>query len=146
VAGTLKADEWRTLGTIYLPIALISLWGTDEPSLNSVEQRVLRHTMFLVSAVLLAMKHIVTQEHMDAYRQNMVEYIKGIVDLYPGVKLRTNHHVAMHIYDFLELFGPVKSWWCFPFEHLIGFIQNLTHNHIVGVCLSFSSLPSFFAY
>ncbi|KAI5980970.1 hypothetical protein EDD15DRAFT_2380662 [Pisolithus albus] len=26
-AGTLKADEWRTMVTIYLPLALISLWG-----------------------------------------------------------------------------------------------------------------------
>jgi hypothetical protein len=25
-AGTLKADEWRKLMTIYIPIALISLW------------------------------------------------------------------------------------------------------------------------
>ena len=26
-AGTIKADEWCTLVTVYLPIALISLWG-----------------------------------------------------------------------------------------------------------------------
>ncbi|KIK20277.1 hypothetical protein PISMIDRAFT_34821, partial [Pisolithus microcarpus 441] len=25
-AGTVKADEWRTLITIYIPLALISLW------------------------------------------------------------------------------------------------------------------------
>jgi len=135
-AGTLKADEWRTLGTIYLPIALISLWGTEEPSLTSLELRILRHTMLLVSAVSLAMKHTTTQGRMTAYRENMLEYIKGIPGLYPGVNARTNHHVAVHIYDFLELFGPVKSWWCFPFERLIGFLQNLTHNHIGGVYVS----------
>ena len=28
-AGTLKADEWHTMATIYLPIALISLWGEN---------------------------------------------------------------------------------------------------------------------
>ncbi|KJA21998.1 hypothetical protein HYPSUDRAFT_202492 [Hypholoma sublateritium FD-334 SS-4] len=26
-AGTLKADEWRTMATVYFPIALISMWG-----------------------------------------------------------------------------------------------------------------------
>ena len=25
--GTLKVDEWQTLGTIYLPLALIGLWA-----------------------------------------------------------------------------------------------------------------------
>jgi hypothetical protein len=26
-AGNLKADEWRTMSTVYLPISLVSLWG-----------------------------------------------------------------------------------------------------------------------
>ena len=26
-AGTVKADEWRTLATVYIPLALVSLWG-----------------------------------------------------------------------------------------------------------------------
>jgi hypothetical protein len=26
-AGPLKADEWRTMTTVYIPLALISLWG-----------------------------------------------------------------------------------------------------------------------
>ena len=26
-AGNLKADEWRTLSTVYFPISLVSLWG-----------------------------------------------------------------------------------------------------------------------
>jgi len=135
-AGTLKADEWQTLGTIYLPIALISLCGSEELSsgTNNVSaQQVLMHSMLLVSAVILAMKHTVTQERMTAYQENIIAYIEGILCLYLGVNVRTNHHVAIHIYDFLKLFGPVKSWWCFPFECLIGFLQHLNHNHIMGV-------------
>ncbi|KAE9399958.1 hypothetical protein BT96DRAFT_795446, partial [Gymnopus androsaceus JB14] len=31
-AGTIKADEWRTLATIFLPIALITLWGDHNGS------------------------------------------------------------------------------------------------------------------
>ncbi|KAJ3818491.1 hypothetical protein F5880DRAFT_1491291 [Lentinula raphanica] len=29
-AGSLKADEWRTLSTLYLPIALVILWGDND--------------------------------------------------------------------------------------------------------------------
>ncbi|KAE9396172.1 hypothetical protein BT96DRAFT_825122, partial [Gymnopus androsaceus JB14] len=44
-----------------------------------------------------------------------------------------NIHMANHIYNFLKLFGPVISWWCFPFEHLIGVLQKVnTNDHIGG--------------
>ncbi|KAF9523955.1 hypothetical protein CPB83DRAFT_774674, partial [Crepidotus variabilis] len=36
-AGTLKADEWRTMSTIYLPIALISLWGDNNQYTRQIE-------------------------------------------------------------------------------------------------------------
>ena len=40
--------------------------------------------------------------------------------------------MVLHIYDFLRLFGPVHSWWCFPFEWLIGQLQWLPTNHRFG--------------
>ncbi|KAJ3874297.1 hypothetical protein F5051DRAFT_296924, partial [Lentinula edodes] len=52
-AGTIKADEWRTLSTIYIPIALISLWGEKEgqsPLEGSYLLQVLDHTMALFQA------------------------------------------------------------------------------------------------
>jgi len=122
-AGTMKADEWRALGTIYIPIALISLWGTLDSSSTDAKdllaQKLLRHTMLLVSAVILAMKNVITKDRTAAYRENIIAYIRDLSELFPGSDARTNHHVAVHIYDFMELFGPVKSWWCFPFERLI---------------------------
>jgi hypothetical protein len=51
-AGTIKADEWRILSTVYLPIALITLWG-DEGTPNSYMHKVLDHTMALFQAVTL---------------------------------------------------------------------------------------------
>ncbi|KAJ3911877.1 hypothetical protein F5877DRAFT_26462, partial [Lentinula edodes] len=52
-AGTIKADEWRTLSTIHLPIALITLWGEKEgqaPSEESHLLQILDHTMALFQA------------------------------------------------------------------------------------------------
>ncbi|KAJ7615265.1 hypothetical protein DFH06DRAFT_1008694 [Mycena polygramma] len=41
--------------------------------------------------------------------------------------------MAFHIYDFLILFGPVISWWTFPFERVIGFLERInTNSHIGG--------------
>ena len=38
-----------------------------------------------------------------------------------------------HIYEFLDLWGPVYHWWCFPFERLIGSLQRLPTNNLFGV-------------
>ncbi|KAJ6484908.1 hypothetical protein C8R45DRAFT_829492, partial [Mycena sanguinolenta] len=46
-AGTIKADEWRTLATIYLPIALVLLWG-DQPTYEADRLgKMLAHSMAL---------------------------------------------------------------------------------------------------
>ncbi|KAI5995796.1 hypothetical protein F5J12DRAFT_896429 [Pisolithus orientalis] len=40
--------------------------------------------------------------------------------------------MSIHIYDYLRLFGPVQSWWCFPYECLIGHLQHMPTNHKFG--------------
>ncbi|EIN10110.1 hypothetical protein PUNSTDRAFT_66638 [Punctularia strigosozonata HHB-11173 SS5] len=67
-----------------------------------------------------------------AYRDYIANYVGNLTALYPDIVCRSNHHMAFHIYDFLLLFGPVHSWWCFPFERLIGRLQRLPHNHRLG--------------
>lgn len=136
-AGTLKADEWRVMTTIYLPIALVSFWGegTTQMSLSAADRRlkqILDHTMDLVSAVSLACMRVMTESRMNAYRLHLASWISGLKICHPDAGHRVNNHMAFHIYDFLRLFGPVRSWWCFPFERLIGQLQRLPHNHKHG--------------
>ncbi|KAG2740643.1 hypothetical protein P692DRAFT_20880781 [Suillus brevipes Sb2] len=59
-------------------------------------------------------------------------YVGKLKEIHPTFSLRPNHHVSFHLYDFLLLFGPAHSWWCFPFEHLIGILQRLPINHKFG--------------
>jgi hypothetical protein len=137
-AGTIKADEWRSLITVYIPIALVSLWGagTSHPS-DDVAIRLrtaLDHTMELVCAVYLACARTMTAERAHAYRSHIAEYIGNLKKVHPNFTLRPNHHAAFHIYDYLLSFGPAHSWWCFPFERLIGTLQRLPVNHKSGGC------------
>jgi hypothetical protein len=133
-SGTLKADEWRTMTTVYLPIALISLWGTGtNHSANAVYLcAVLHHTMDLVCAISIACLRTMTVDRMDAYLRYLKSWVSGLKDLHPSSSHVINGHMAFHIYDFLQLFGPARSWWCFPFERLIGHLQHITHNHKHG--------------
>ena len=84
--------------------------------------------MLLVSAVSLACMRIMTVCRSSAYLQYPTQYIHDFVLIHADIKLRPNMHMAMHIPHFLRLFGPVQSWWCFPFERLISQIQRLLCN------------------
>ena len=135
-AGTIKADEWRNLSTIFFPLALISMWGegTSHPSPEIATRfhRILDHTMTVISAISLACMRTMTLRRSAAYLEYMTQYICDFLILYPDIKPRPNMHMAMHVPHFLHLFGPVRSWWCFPFERLIGQIQRLLSNHKFG--------------
>ncbi|KAF5351480.1 hypothetical protein D9757_012880 [Collybiopsis confluens] len=142
-AGSLKADEWRTLSTLYLPIALITLWGDNDgvpPLVDNSEAghllKALNHTMALFQATVIACRYVMTEDRARAYRKYMKVWTRDLQVLFPHVRgstPRPNIHAAAHIYDFLLLFGPVVSWWCFPFERLIGVLQKInTNNHSGG--------------
>ena len=130
-AGTPKADEWRSVFTIYLPITLLLLFG--QPDSSPQLKAILDHTMQLVCAVLLACKRVTTSRRMEMYRQYLRRYIEKLPVLYPDLGCESIHHMAFHVYDFLKLFGPVHSWWAFPFERLIGQLQRIPTNHKFGM-------------
>ncbi|KIJ57971.1 hypothetical protein HYDPIDRAFT_44688 [Hydnomerulius pinastri MD-312] len=68
----------------------------------------------------------------SAYRSCIASYVGNLKRIHPAFDLRPNHHASFHIYDYLLLFGPVHSWWTFPFERLIGTLQRLPSNHKTG--------------
>ena len=87
------------------------------------------HTMALVLSMLVSGLHYTTSHRAAAYLEYMHQYVFKLHDFYPHIDLHINKHVAFHIYNFLLLYGPVQSWWCFPFKCLVGALQNLLSNH-----------------
>jgi hypothetical protein len=83
---------------------------------------------------------------VKAYRQFIKDWVDGLNKHHPHTTdhgRRTNIHAAFHIYDFLLLFGPIISWWCFPFERLIGVLQRTKTNDQVGGELEATIAKSF---
>lgn len=104
--GKLKADEWRTLFTIQLPLILIPLWyGADE-----VNSSLLKNFLHLVSLVNLGLKRTTNSDIICRYRDHLQKYLEGCLQLFPHSDLVPNHHMAWHVADNLENFGPVRSW------------------------------------
>ena len=135
-AGTLKADEWRNMTTIFLPLALISMWGEGSTHLTALHvskvREILDHTMLLVSAITLVCMRTKTEARSMSYLDCMAQYISILPKLHPNASLKPNHHMSMHVPLFLRLYGPARGWWCFPYERLIGQIQRMLSNHKVG--------------
>ena len=133
-AGSIEADEWRILTSIYLPIPLVILWGDLGPS--SPNLAALDHTMALFQAIKLMCLYSTSQDRAERFRNHLKYWVDNLYRLYPHTRdqhRRTNIHVAFHIHDFLLLFGPVMGWWAFPFERMFGFLQKTnTNNHIGG--------------
>ncbi|OSD03010.1 hypothetical protein PYCCODRAFT_1366505 [Trametes coccinea BRFM310] len=125
--GKLKADHWRTICTISMVVTLVRLWGSSTASTR--ENALLENFVHLVSAVELATKRSVNQERIDKFDDHMSKYLAGIQDLYHWHHLVPNHHISLHLKEFLELFGPVHAWWAYPFERFNGLLQGLNTNN-----------------
>jgi hypothetical protein len=137
-AGSIKADEWRTLATVYLPIALVTLWGYDNgswPATDSCLLPILDHTMALFQAVTVVCRDTMNSERVLKYLGFMKTWVGSLREIHPHTErhaARPNIHAALHVQDFVLLHGPVMSWWCFPFERLVGVLQKVKTNDLVG--------------
>ncbi|KAG7093809.1 hypothetical protein E1B28_007451 [Marasmius oreades] len=93
--------------------------------------------MALFQATIICCKHLTTHSCAEDFRHYITTWVESLRTIYPHTRERvprTNIHGAGHVYDFLVSFGPVSSWWCFPFERLIGTLQKVnTNDHIGGI-------------
>lgn len=124
--GKLKAAEWRSLMSIYLPISLLRLWSNSS-----------RHTLHLKALLSLSIiVNIVTSRRIskttiDFYDSTIQYYLHLISTLGSGDFMVITHHLALHLSKFMRSHGPCRSHWAFPFERLIGTLQKLPHNYLI---------------
>lgn len=132
--GKMKADQWRILGSIYLPSSLIRLWSGMQPDDPRAArcQELLDVTMSLVSAIVIASSRSTSPTNAQEYLLHMTEYRKGLENLFPTYVCHPNHHMAMHLHEFLVSYGPAHGWWTFALERLIGMLQRIPTNYKPG--------------
>lgn len=137
--GKLKADQWRVLGMAYLPVSLVRLWHNPDigdPEARLMQRKLLDATMSLISAVRIATSATTSRSRAALYREHLLFYLTTLKEIIPTYKLHPNHHMALHLGDYLCRFGPVHAWWTFPFERVIGMLQRIPTNFKPGEFLS----------
>ncbi|KAJ3709926.1 hypothetical protein C8R42DRAFT_563696, partial [Lentinula raphanica] len=133
-AGTLKADHWRRLIEIHLPLAMLSLWNEQSPSAAGNAHLMvpaLETTMHLTCAAILMSKLSLSVERREQFRNHLIQHIEGIKQHFGGF-IFPSHHLSLHISDFMEEFSGVRHWWSMPFESLGGKLQRIRTNHKAG--------------
>lgn len=135
-AGKLKADQWRSCIEFDIPISLVKLWSSVDESEGIAggdrRRKLLDSTMMLATAIRWATSHRTSANHATEYMKNMRAYLSSIRDLFPDRDLLPNHHNALYIGEMLLRFGPLYGWWMFPFERVIGLLQQINTNQKIG--------------
>ena len=133
--GKLKADEWRSCFEFDIPVSLLRIQTrrcasgrqTDEYSAKLV------HSTFLLAiAIRWATSHRTSTKHAEKYTETIKAYLETLKDLQPNQRFRPNHFNALLIGRYLRLYGPVHTWWMFPFERVIGDLQRSSTNNKLG--------------
>ncbi len=136
--GKLKADQWRTVCTVNLVVTLVRLWSS---SVSEHDKDLLDNFLHLVAAVDLASRRTMSEARAAAYDEHMYKYLCGLKELFDH-EFVPNHHLSLHLYSCLMLFGPVHGWWAFPFERFNGLLGNINTNHKSGErYASFRAVP-----
>jgi hypothetical protein len=128
--GKLKADVWRTGMEFDLIVSLVKMWS--KPTATDRQKKAVESTILLAIALRWGTSHRTSEHHGEQYTQHMVAYLKTIRELRPHKNLHPIHHNALHYPKFLLLFGPSHCWWMFPFERLIGKLQQVHINNKLG--------------
>lgn len=103
--GKLKADQWKVIATVHLPITLMRMWGRD----SGRRFLLLCNFMDLNAAIQLANQRVIAENHAKDYEFLLLRYLHGMMKLFKNTSLQPVHHVSLHTSDFLRLFGPAHS-------------------------------------
>ncbi|KAG9016819.1 hypothetical protein FRB90_002069, partial [Tulasnella sp. 427] len=125
--GSPTADQWRLFTTMALPMTLIPIWGQESPSTRFYQM--LENFMHLVVILDLGARRTTSKDRRAAITMHTLKYLEGIRVLFPQATIPPNFHLIYHLPDFLKYFGPVHSWWAFPFERLNGILQKRPINN-----------------
>lgn len=145
--GKLKADQWRSAIEFDIPMFLSQHWSYSDAEVlidnkKGRRRQLLASTMLLSTAIQWGTSDVTSQIHVEEYTQRMIAYLECILDLYPSFKLRPNHHGALHIGPFLLRFGPMRGWWMYPFERIIGILQKTNTNSKLGTAKAVSNVQN----
>ncbi|KAJ3858812.1 hypothetical protein EV359DRAFT_51758 [Lentinula novae-zelandiae] len=128
-AGKLSADEYKVICSISLVVTLIRVWGYENA------EGMLQNYVDLVHAIHVLFLRETSQKSRGYYKSHMLRYLRTVLDLYPDITLKSNHHLAIHIIADLENLGPGHAQSTPVFERVNHALQMVNSNQHLGELL-----------
>ncbi|MBW0513141.1 hypothetical protein O181_052856 [Austropuccinia psidii MF-1] len=129
--GKIKASEWQSLFSIYLPLAAIDILVGDM-SIFSENTNKAGKTCLLIEnfAALVVCTHIleaqsITNSDCLHFAEEYRNYCETSKTLFSGCTINPNHHYALHIESHLRQWGPLIGVSEFAGERLNGILQRI---------------------
>ena len=111
----LTADQWKTFIMIY---STNVLWDM----LDYNDRKILGH---FVRACNLLTARFITDDDLKEAQERLKDMAHLIENTYGPEFITSNIHLALHIPDCCRDYGPIYSYWLFPFERLNGYIGKI---------------------
>ncbi|GET53241.1 hypothetical protein GLOIN_2v1486519 [Rhizophagus irregularis DAOM 181602=DAOM 197198] len=117
--SNLTADQWKTFIMIY---STSILWDM----LDDNDRKILGH---FVRACNLLVARFITDDDLKEAQERIKDMAYLIEYTYGPEFITSNIHLALHIPDCCRDYGPIYSFWLFPFERLNGYIGSYPNSN-----------------
>ena len=114
-----KADEWKNWTLIFSVFCLESILPKAHMSVWKL----------FVKACYLLCQQTLPKDHAKQAHDLLVQFNKEAEKLYGPEVCTMNMHLHCHLLQSIHDFGPIYSFWCFPYERLIGVLGSYSTNH-----------------
>ncbi|MBW0550998.1 hypothetical protein O181_090713 [Austropuccinia psidii MF-1] len=136
--GKMKASEWCSLFSIYLPLAAIdTLVGDIEKYLNKPQEaanlcQLVDNFCSLVGCTHILEAQSITKPDCVQFGQEYQKYSASSSLLFPGYVVNPNHHYALHIKMQLKWWEPLRDVAKLAWERLNGILQQIPTSGKIG--------------
>lgn len=106
------ADQWRLWTTVLSPIVLKGILPDED----------FRIWLLFVRCCTILCSRIISLSNVHEADAYIVQFCKLFQHKYGDASCTPNMHLHMHLSQCLLDYGPVHSFWCFPFERYNGLL------------------------
>lgn len=113
-----KADQWRNWTLIFSEVALKGILPL--PFYNCWQK--------FVKAIKLLCSHAISRANINDADAMLQEYCEEFELLFGSEACTINMHKHLHLMECMFDYGPIYSFWCFPFERFNGQLESYHTN------------------
>jgi len=115
----LTAQQWKNFAIVY---AKACLWGLLPVSAY-------RSMCFLCDIVTLISQPILTLDDVARLYRLLHDHHETYCKVYGKFRVTVNYHMALHLPDVIQDYGPPHAFWCFSYERMNGILASTPTNN-----------------